>query len=196
MDQETIFPSGEENNEKEKNHLVSHMDQGESRKARKLNKKWLIIILIIIVLGVILVKGKKKVEEEEKAPAIKKISVLEVGKDTTKVALLEKVLKITSQDEARVISEYAGRIQEVNFEVGQTVKEGQVLAKFEQSSADNLSVIDLDLASQTVGFARKNLENTEKSIEKDIKIAKDGVALAKIALDRAKKEENCVKHSP
>jgi len=147
-------------------------------------KKVMIPLGVFLILAVIiLARGRDKKEETAEETIPKSVSVIEILSGETKTIELEKSVKVTSQNEAKVIAEYSGRVKSVLFEVGDRVARGQRLAVFED--AEKGPSIDLDSAKDALEFAEDNLKLTKKSTDKDIKLAKNSVELAKIALENA-----------
>ncbi|MBU2025465.1 biotin/lipoyl-binding protein, partial [Patescibacteria group bacterium] len=162
-----------------------------SKKPSKRRLRWIIFILVIIVLLlVIFLRGKKQTQEAAQTQTAKNITTLRIGDESTRYALLEKTLKVTSRDEAKIYAQYSGRIQQVNFKAGDKVAAGQILASFDQSSRENTTVTDLDLARSSVQYAEDNLDSVQDSSQKDIKIAKNNVEIAKIALEKIKSDQD------
>ncbi len=158
---------------------------------QKFSRKEKITIFVITILlagfifGVVW-KIKHKNGEEEKEVIAKRVSVLQVGDDQTKNAIVTKTLKISSENEAQVFAEYSGRIVEDNFQVGEMVKKGQVLAKFDQSYGENSALVSLSSSASSIELAKEGLENKKEMAEKEYKMAKNDVELAKIDLEEAK----------
>ncbi|MBD3300293.1 MAG: HlyD family efflux transporter periplasmic adaptor subunit [Candidatus Moranbacteria bacterium] len=176
--QEKIFPKSQE-------------------KIKSISKfKYLLIILVFFIGFIVLsLIGKHKAPEQEDEIFAKKVKTVTIGGEQTKKAVLEKSIKVASEDETRVFAEYSGRIIEENFEVGDKVKKGQILAKFSQNKSDNITIIDLEKARENLAIAEENLDDVEESTEKNYKVAKNNVELAKIALDEAETsgDENDIK---
>ncbi|MBD3238121.1 MAG: efflux RND transporter periplasmic adaptor subunit [Candidatus Moranbacteria bacterium] len=141
---------------------------------------------VIGAIALIVFLSIEKQEQKPKSEVKKNISVVEVGQAETTNAIINKTIKVHSQDEAVVIAQHTGRIVEVDFEVGQAVKKGEILAKFDQSALENSATIELNHAGESVEIAHDSLEATEESAEKSYKSAKNEVEVAKINLERIK----------
>lgn len=178
-------------------------------------KKQNIISIIIIVVGIILSliffnsDKKENGTENGEENFVKKVGVMIIGQDNSKQAEIVKTAVFEAEDSAEIISEYNGRIVNVNFKVGDRVIKNQVLATFDQSDSVNSAKISLETAQENLELAQDNLEKTKKSVEEALKIAKnnrklqglkleqaedsddeDAIDLAEKALDNAKDTEN------
>ena len=160
---------------------------------RKLKPGVIIALVLILILGFILVKGRHKETVEEVKPVAKKVETITIGDAATSYALLNKTLKITSENEAQIYAEYTGRITEVNFKIGDTVEAGQVLAKFDQSAGENSTILDVADAGSALNYAQQNLVDTKEAAEKEVKISKNNVEMAKVELEKAEDGEEGAK---
>lgn len=154
-------------------------------------KKQNIISVIIIVLGIALSwtffsSGKNGDEAQiEEENFIKKVGVLEVGEDSSKMAEIVKTATFEAEDSADVIAEYSGRIEGVNFNVGDQVFKGQVLATFDQSDSVNSAKISLESARENLELTRDNLSKTKKSADEALEIAKNNRKIQELTLEQA-----------
>jgi HlyD family secretion protein len=160
-------------------------------KRRKQN----VIALTILVVGTILsfiIFGTKNSEEivEDEKPVIKEVEVMSLGENQQSIAYLEKTIKLESDNSAEAITEYSGRIVRVNFNVGDYVEKGRILAEFSQDRNDNNLKASLESAQETYDLAKKGLKNAKDSAEKSVDLAENGVDLAEIQLDQAKDSED------
>jgi RND family efflux transporter MFP subunit len=153
---------------------------------KKKSKKLIVITLIVIAIVAFLSLTREKPENKPKKIIKKGITTIKVGENRTKNALITKTVKIISEDETEVVAEYSGRIVKDNFEIGDQVYKGQVLAVFNQSPLENRAVINVSSARNSVDFARENLDLTKKIAEKSYKTAKNDVEVAKIRYKRIK----------
>ncbi|MDA3815484.1 MAG: efflux RND transporter periplasmic adaptor subunit [Patescibacteria group bacterium] len=160
-------------------------------KRRKQN----VIALTILVVGTILsfiIFGTKNSEEivEDEKPVIKEVEVMSLGENQQSIAYLEKTIKLESDNSAEAITEYSGRIVRVNFNVGDYVEKGRILAEFSQDRNDNNLKVSLESVQKTYDLAKKGLKNAKDSAEKSVDLAENGVDLAEIQLDQAKDSED------
>ncbi len=151
-------------------------------------------LAIIIIVGIVVsyflgphkIKGQNQKERGQKTPP--SVSTIILGDKDTKSAILEKSAKFTSIKTADVISEYSGKIEKVYFNVGDKVREGQILAIFEQSVNQNSPRVSLNQAIAIEKIAQENLSKTKELTEKGIAIAKNGVDIAEVQLKQAEAE--------
>lgn len=171
----------------------------ESRK--KHIKKQNIISAAIIILGTVLSliffgpwkfdQQKDAATQQEPLAKIANVSVIELGKDEEKVARLEKTAVLEPEvNSADVVAEYGGRIQSVNFEIGEYVRENQILAFFDQGSDQNAPKVTYDAAQKSLDLAKDNLEKTEEMTEKSKDLAESAVKIAEIQLKQAKESDD------
>jgi RND family efflux transporter MFP subunit len=173
--------------DKNKEEELFPLDKKEQINPKQDRYKIVLFILGAFLLAVgLLFLTREKVEEEEEKETPKQVSVLKIGSDRSKKAYVEQSVKIMSENQASVLAEYTGRITQVNFEVGDEVKKGQVLAKFDQSQLENTTVIDLETAQEAVEIAEETLSDIEDAGEASYDAAKEDVKLAKIELEAAK----------
>ncbi len=169
--------------------------QEELKKHRKKQNIISAVILIVGILGALIIfDGNNEPLEEGAAnkpeePA-KEVKVLKLEKGVKNVAELKKTLFLNSSNDGIAVAEYAGRIKEVNFKVGDFVKEGQILAIFDQTSNVNSAKASLETAQNSYDLALKNLEDTKKIIRESLDLANDSVDIAKLKLKQAKDGEN------
>lgn len=154
-----------------------------------MNKKLYSIIGAIVLALVIFAFfscSKEEKQEEKEQEIIVKVATMQIGSDQSRTAKLEKSVLFNSKQAAEVITEYTGRIKEVNFEVGDQVKKDQILAKFDQSYDTNTHRIRLDYAAKNLNIAKDNYEKTLEIAEEKLEVAKDGRKLAEVQLENAK----------
>ncbi|MEA2006955.1 MAG: efflux RND transporter periplasmic adaptor subunit [Patescibacteria group bacterium] len=160
-------------------------------KRRKHIKKQNIIAASIIVVGTILsllVFGPDKSKSQEPAPQeiATFIETITIGEDETDVAVLQKTATFVSINSADMTAENSGRIRNVNFEVGNYVSKGQILAIFDQSNTENSAKVSLESAQRTLEFANKSLKKIKDLVDKNEELTKNARKIAEIQLDQAK----------
>lgn len=169
----------------------------ESRK--KHIKKQNAISAAILIVGTVLsffIFGPHGLKSEDESSVaaenlqpgvVSVVSVIELGKDETKVAQLEKTATLEPQGNgADVVTEYSGRIQSVDFEVGSYVREGQILAIFDQGNKQNSPKVSLESAQNSLQLALDNLERTKEIADESEELAESAVEIAEIQLKQAK----------
>jgi len=160
---------------------------------KKHKKRQNIIAILILIFGTIfsyILMGPSKDDIKNIPESSQKISAsvktIIISKDNSKIAKLEKSITFAAgESEANVISENSGRIKSVNFEVGDEVFEGQVLASFDQSDSENSQKISFESSRKNYGKLRDSLEKTEELVEENIDLAKRAVEIAEIGKDQA-----------
>ena len=133
-------------------------------------------LLILTGCGEIVVEKTKEaslrtvpiltLEAESFAPTVKIFGTLEPKTETT------------------VAAEVSGNVQEIFVEEGQNVEAGQILVKF--SAGDNLLQLSYQNTIDAHSNAKRSLEITKKTAEKDEEDAKISVEKAEITLKNAK----------
>lgn len=128
------------------------------------NKKKTILIVLAAVLGLAVISAGvlKSLNTEKKASTY--VSVVEVAKenDFDSTLITEGTLK--SKEQRNVVSSLPYMIQEVLFEEGETVSEGEVLVK--------LDIKDLEYKIQTAEISlemeRQRLKNMERQLNEPV----------------------------
>ncbi len=167
------------------------MTQEELKKHREKQNIISAVILIVGILGALIIFGGNNKSSEEKAvdkpeePA-KAVKALKLEKGVENAAELKKTLFLNSSNDGMAVAEYAGRIKEINFKVGDFVKEGQVLAIFDQASNVNSVKASLETAQNSYNLALKNLKDTKKITQESLDLADDSVDIAELKLEQAK----------
>jgi multidrug efflux pump subunit AcrA (membrane-fusion protein) len=155
-------------------------------------RKQNIISIIIIVVGIILSlfffnsNNKENEAENEEETFMKKVEIMTIGEDNSKQAEIVKTAVFQAEDSAEIISEYNGRIVNINFEVGDRVAKNQILATFDQSDLVNSAKISLESAQENLELAQDNLEKTKKSVEETLEMAKNNRKIEELKLEQAK----------
>jgi multidrug efflux pump subunit AcrA (membrane-fusion protein) len=117
---------------------------------------------------------------------MKKVEIMTIGEDNSKQAEIVKTAVFQAEDSAEIISEYNGRIVNINFEVGDRVAKNQILATFDQSDLVNSAKISLESAQENLELAQDNLEKTKKSVEETLEMAKNNRKIEELKLEQAK----------
>jgi multidrug efflux pump subunit AcrA (membrane-fusion protein) len=155
---------------------------------RKQNIISIIIIVVGIVLSLFLFNSNNKENEtgNEEENFMKKVEIMTIGEDNSKQAEIVKTAVFEAEDSAEIISEYNGRIVNINFEVGDRVAKNQILATFDQSDLVNSAKISLESAQENLELAQDNLEKTKKSVEETLEMAKNNRKIEELKLEQAK----------
>ncbi len=153
-------------------------------------KKQNIISIAILVVGIILsflIFGPSKDKEVvgEKKTFAKKVEVMIMGEENSKIAEVFRTATFTSIDSADAIVEQSGRISRVDFQVGDQVQKGQILAIFDQSNLVNSARVALEDSRKNLDLAEDNLKKTRKSIEESLEIAKNNKKIDELKLEQA-----------
>jgi membrane fusion protein, multidrug efflux system len=134
-------------------------------------KRIITIIAIVAVLGLIafrLVSNKKEINAKNKMPesnaAPIAVNVAQVESKTNEKNL-SLVGTVIPDKEIEIKSEVQGKITQLNFELGDYVKKGQLLAR-----------IDADIKSIAVSTAQQNLANAKRDLERYTNLYKGGAA--------------------
>lgn len=168
---------------------TKNMRTFEAQKKHKKRQNIISAVILIAGIGGALAYYKSQsapvadqAAKAQKAPALVKTLVLD--ENSGKSARLEKTAELSpGGNAADIISEYSGRVKTVNFEVGDYVREGQVLAYFDQG--DNSPKITYDSAQTAYDIAQKNLGNTEDSAKKSVDLADEALKIAKLQKNQA-----------
>lgn len=162
---------------------------------RKHKKKQNIVAGIILILGTFFAYSifgpknqDKQVEDVQEVPSL--VKVMTISEDSSKIAKLEKTVSLSAGgSQAQIISEFSGRIKTVNFQVGDKVSEGQVLAVFDQSESQNSFKVSLESAEKNYNLTQNNLSETKDLVEKSIDLASRAVKIAGIGKDQANTDD-------
>ncbi|MDN5300865.1 MAG: hypothetical protein PWQ60_379 [Thermoanaerobacteraceae bacterium] len=111
------------------------------------------LLLFFFVASIFLLAGCSKKKEEVKEEAAVPVKVMKTAKSN-----IEDIATFTGQieagDEVKIVSKISGRVKEVNFEVGDYVKEGDTLIILETDELyDQLSQAEATLASAKANLA-------------------------------------------
>ncbi|KKP80331.1 MAG: hypothetical protein A2271_04625 [Candidatus Moranbacteria bacterium RIFOXYA12_FULL_35_19] len=162
---------------------------------RKHKRNQNIISALILILGTFFAyiffgpkNQDKQIESVQETASL--VKVMTISQDSSKKAKLEKTVSLSAGGgQAQVISEFSGRIKAVNFEVGEKVSEGQVLAIFDQSESQNSLRVSLESVEKNYQLTKDNLEETKDLVEKNIDLANRAVKIAEIGKDQANTDD-------
>ncbi len=162
---------------------------------RKHKKKQNIVAGIILIAGTFLAyiffgpkNQENKVESVQEVASL--VKVMTISEDSSRIAKLEKTVSLSAGgSQAQIISEFSGRIKTVNFQVGDKVSEGQVLAVFDQSESQNSFKVSLESAEKNYNLTQDNLSETKDLVEKSIDLASRAVKIAEIGEDQASTDD-------
>ena len=120
--------------------------------------KWIAFLIVAALLALIAVRfmKKKEVVQEETRPTVA------VGHPENRdiINLSTAIGTIEPQEEVSVLPKMSGEITAVNFAVGDTVEEGQVLISIHSDALDSLQ-IQVDAAKIAMNDAQTALSRTE-----------------------------------
>jgi len=150
-----------------------------------------LISLVIIIVGVALAfmifgpdKDKNQVESTNPNFATK-VGTIVVGEGVTRSADVYKTAVLESKHLVGAVAEQGGRISQVNFKVGDSVTNGQVLAYFDQSNNVNSAKVALEDSQTNLSLADDNLSKTKKSADENIEIAENNRRIDELELEQA-----------
>jgi len=151
------------------------------------NKISISIVIIGIVLAFIIFGPKNGDEKEAQAEQsfATRVGVMVLGEEGSKEAGVSKTAIFESKDTADAVAEQAGRIVSVNFNVGDQVQKGQILATFDQSNLVNSAKTALEDSLANLALAEDNLKKTRKSVDESLEIAKNNKHIDELELEQA-----------
>jgi multidrug efflux pump subunit AcrA (membrane-fusion protein) len=166
---------------------IPTVEETRKKKIKRQNLAALAILVVGTALSFVLFGPKNDIQNEDTDNSIaKKVKVLELKPNETNRAILEKTVQFKAIDSSEAVAEYSGRIKQTDFEIGDLVSAGQVLAVFDQSDLSNSAKISFQSAQNSLELAEKNLKQAKDLAEESVDLAKDAVDLAEIQLDQAK----------
>jgi HlyD family secretion protein len=139
------------------------------------NKSWMVVLLVVLVLagsGAMWWKGRLSIAEVETAQARKS------GAGETDHAVLHASGYVTARRQATVSAKVTGKVQELLIEEGLKVKEGDVLARLDDS---NLKT-GLDVAQAQLDSIRLTLEETRAQLKQADEEFKRSTELTKMKI--------------
>jgi RND family efflux transporter MFP subunit len=162
----------------------------DRRSARSGFGRWLAWLLVVIVL-VIAATGVWAWATRERVAQVKVATVTEraVG---TQAAVLNASGYVTARRRATVSSKITGKVVEVNVEEGMAVKEGQVLARLDDSNARaavQLAEAMAEAARRAVAESEVRLADARITLRRRIELLRERV-VAQAEVDQAEAEVN------
>jgi len=123
------------------------------------------LLLIFFVASIFLLPGCSKKKEEAKNDKAVPVKVMKTKKDK-----IEDIATFTGQieagDEVKIVSKISGKVKEVNFEVGDYVKEGEPLVILETEELyDQLSQAEAALATAKANLAANEAGTLPQQLE-------------------------------
>jgi RND family efflux transporter MFP subunit len=146
---------------------------------------WLILVLILLALGA----GGWWWLGGRRVAAVRTATVQEVVRRAN-AAVLNASGYVTARRQATVSSKVTGKIAEVMVEEGMNVREGQILARLDDSTARvnyNLAKAQLEAARQRLQETEVRLHEAELNLNRTQGLTEEGVA-SQAALDAAQAE--------
>lgn len=116
------------------------------------------------------------------------VETVTLGEGSSDAAKLERTAIFRSAQAGNVVAENTGRIKQVNFEIGDFVRQGQVLAVFDQSSLKTTAVTALSSASAGLEIALDTQKKTEKVAKESLELTKNARKIAKMQYENAKND--------
>jgi len=155
---------------------------------RKQNFTALAILIIGTILSLLILGPKKsdKTESKQVAQAVKVVKIIKISRADSSRANLEKTIKFNASNSGEAVAEYSGRIDQVNFSIGDFVSKGQTLALFNQSESSNVAKVSFESAQKSLELAEENFKQTKKIAEESVELAKSAVNIAEIQLNQAR----------
>ncbi|MFH0840848.1 MAG: efflux RND transporter periplasmic adaptor subunit [bacterium] len=153
---------------------------------RKLAKKRIILVLsamIIIFIIIIAIDFSNTVKQGEDviADRARLVEVIDIGQENNQ-DIIKTTGTVKAESSIEVIALSAGTLRSVNFEIGQAVAQGQVLASLQNNS------LSTSYSNAQIGIA--NTKNTNQSMllisEESLRQAENGVANALKSVEAAK----------
>ena len=152
--------------------------------------KWIILAVVALLLGggaYWFWTGRPQVAE------VRTMVVRETGStESNHKTVLNASGYVTPRREATVSSKVTGKVVEVLIEEGMIVKEGQVLARVDDTNIRanlNLAVAQLDAAKSALGETEARLDEARKEHIRVVKLIKDKIS-TEAELDQAQAEVN------
>jgi HlyD family secretion protein len=145
---------------------------------RSSNKSWLVFVVIILALlaaGALWWKGQSDIIEVQTVVARK----TDVTGGATDRAVLHGSGYVTARRQATVSAKVTGKVLEVLFEEGLKVKEGQVLARLDDSNIKTA----LDIAQAQLESTRLMVDETRAQLKQADEEFKRAVELVKLKID-------------
>lgn len=164
-------------------HTLDDLKIDRSVPQRKSPWPWILLVVLIVVIAGGFVGWKLK---GPPAVEVRTITVLEASGDGGSTVLNASGY-VTARRQATVSSKVTGKVVEVLIEEGMTVKEGQVLARIDDSNVQanlRLATAQLESAKTALTETRVRLNEAERELKRIAGLAADQIASAS-DLDRA-----------
>lgn len=148
-----------------------------------------LLIVIILLTGFLFFWLRR-----ESAPAVRIVTVRE-SETNTRRTVLNASGYVTARRQATVSSKVTGKILEVLVEEGMNVKEGQVLARLDNSNVEanlQLAVAQLDASKASLEETRVRLNEAQLELDRVARLAQTGVS-SQSELDAARAEVDSLK---
>ncbi|MBT3356067.1 HlyD family efflux transporter periplasmic adaptor subunit [bacterium] len=157
---------------------------------------WFLIsaALVLIIVLVFNFGSNAKGEDKEgdtidiSQKVVAYVETVTLGEGSSDAAKLERTAIFRSAQAGNVVAENTGRIKQVNFEIGDFVRQGQVLAVFDQSSLKTTAVTALSSASAGLEIALDTQKKTEKVAKESLELTKNARKIAKMQYENAKND--------
>ena len=163
------------------------------RSAPERKAPWaLILVVATVLIGAAFAVWKLK---RPGAVEVRTITVADASGGGGGGTVLNASGYVTARRQATVSSKVTGKVTEVFIEEGKTVKEGQVLARIDDSNVQTnlrLAAAQLESAKATLSETKVRLEQAERELKRISGLAADKIASAS-DLDRAEAEFKSLK---
>ena len=149
--------------------------------------KWVLLLLVLSGAGV----GGWRWFTRERPVEVEVAQVSERAAGT-QAAVLNASGYVTARRRATVSSKITGKVMEVNVEEGMSIREGQVLARLDDSShraALGLAQAQVDAARGALRESEVRLAEAKLTLDRRMRLAKDDL-LPKADLDQAQAERS------
>lgn len=149
-----------------------------------------IVFFLVVAIGLIFKFGPSSANNEDETKETEKptayVETVVLGEKESNAAMLERTAVFSSSAAGDVIAESTGRIRKINFEIGDFVRKGQILASFDQSSSKSTAVTALNSAQMGVQISLDNQSKTKKVAKESLELAKNARKIAQMQYENAK----------
>jgi RND family efflux transporter MFP subunit len=149
----------------------------------KTSKKFLPLSLAILMI-ISGCSGEKTIENEENSEgitrtqeAVKEVSIFDLNSDEA-LLFIEKTGTTQSSQTAEVTPQVSGEVIEIKVEIGNSVKEGEVLVELGNSLSTDLQELNLYSSEIGLNLSITSQENTESITENSISAAEIAISTA------------------
>lgn len=165
---------------------------------KKKKPNWLLIGIAFAIVAVLIFRfgfgAKGEDAEENSAEIVEKkaayVETITLGEASSDAAKLERTAVFRSTLAGDVVAENTGRVRQVSFEIGDFVRRGQILAVFDQSSAESTAKPALNSAHLGLQIALDSQEKTKEVAKESLELAKNARKIAKMQYENAKNDPN------